>query len=61
MFEFLSSIATYIAPVTAVITAATAITAVTPTKIDNKIIDILLRVLNIFAGNFLMNKNKDDA
>lgn len=60
MFTFLLGLAEYVAPVTAVITAATAITAITPTKIDNKIIDIVLRILNILAGNFLMNKNKDD-
>lgn len=60
MLEFLSSVMVYVAPVTAVVTAATAVTALTPTKVDNKIIDIILRILNILAGNFLMNKNKDD-
>ena len=60
MLNILLGLVEYIAPVTAVITAATAITAITPTKIDNKIIDIVLRILNILAGNFLMNKNKDD-
>ena len=60
MLNILLGLVEYIAPVTAVITAATAITAITPTKIDNKIIDIVLRILNILAGNFLMNKKKDD-
>ena len=60
MLEFLSAVMIYVAPITAVVTAATAVTALTPTKVDNKIIDIVLRILNILAGNFLMNKNKDD-
>ena len=49
----------YVLPITAVITAATAITAVTPTKTDDKIINFVLGVLNFLAGNFLKNKNKD--
>jgi hypothetical protein len=60
MFEFLLVISPYVAPITAVVTAATAITAVTPTQVDNKIINVVLRILNILAGNVLMNKNKDD-
>lgn len=42
-----------------VVTAATAITALTPTKVDNKIVDAILAVLNFIAGNFLKNKNSD--
>ena len=49
----------YIIPVTTVVTAATAITAVTPTKTDNKIISVILGILNFIAGNFGKNKNKD--
>jgi len=49
----------YILPVTAVISAATAITAVTPTTVDNKIINFILGILNFVSGNFLKNKNKD--
>ncbi len=59
MFTILLGLVEYIAPVTAVITAATAVTAVTPTKTDDKYINIILKVLNFFAGNFLKNKNKD--
>ena len=32
----------------------------TPTKADNKIVNILLKVLNILAGNVLKNKNADN-
>lgn len=42
-----------------VVLAATAITAITPTKTDNFIVDGLLKVLNILAGNVLKNKNAD--
>lgn len=60
MLAFLLGLVDYIAPITAVVTAATAITAITPTKHDDKYIGILLKILNIFAGNLLRNKNKDD-
>jgi len=45
--------------ITCVVTAATGITALTPTKTDNKIINGILSVLNFVAGNFLNNKNAD--
>lgn len=60
MLGFLIQLVDYIAPFTAVVTAATAITAITPTRRDDKIIGIVLKILNIVAGNFLRNKNKDD-
>lgn len=63
MFTMLLAAVEYIAPVTAVIAAATAVTAITPTKTDDKVFKVfngLLKVLNILAGNFLKNKNKDD-
>jgi hypothetical protein len=44
-----------------VVTAATAITALTPTKSDDKIISTILKVLNLVAGNFLKNTNADDV
>ena len=60
MLEFLIKLIEYIAPVTATVTAATAITSITPTKSDDRIINFILRILNILAGNILKNKNKDD-
>ena len=44
-----------------VMLAATTITALTPTKKDNVILDAILKVLNLVAGNVLLNKNKDDS
>lgn len=50
----------WLVAVTGVVTAATAITALTPTKSDDKIVNSILKVLNFIAGNFLKNKNADD-
>lgn len=46
--------------ISAVVTIATAITMITPTTADNIILDKILKVLNVFAGNILKNKNLDD-
>jgi|TARA_Y100000296_G_C5139454_1_gene240146 hypothetical protein len=61
--DWLISMATNLPPwlnaVTAVVTAATAITALTPTRSDDKFLSIVSRVLNFLSGNFGHNKNKD--
>lgn len=57
--QILEFITLYLGPVTAVVTAATAITALTPSKADNTILNGILKVLNLLAGNFLKNKNAD--
>lgn len=51
----------WISAITALVTAATAITALTPTKSDDKFLSVLLRVLNVLAGNVGKNRNADDA
>ena len=43
------------------VAAATAITALTPSKTDDKIVNTILKILNFVAGNVLKNKNADDA
>jgi len=50
----------WVLAITSTVTAATAITALTPTKADDAILNGILRVLNFLAGNFLKNKNADD-
>ena len=45
--------------VTGVVTAASAITSLTPTKSDDKVMKYVLGVLNFISMNFLKNKNKD--
>lgn len=50
----------WIAAITAVVTAATAVTALTPTKVDNQVLNVVLRILNVLAGNIMKNRNEDD-
>ena len=45
---------------TAVLSAATVISAMTPTTADDKIIGFALKLLNLLAGNVGKNKNADD-
>lgn len=49
----------WLVAITAVVTAATAVTALTPTKADDKIVNGILKMLNVLAGNFGKNKNAD--
>ena len=58
IMEFLKS--DWIVAIAGVVTAATAITMLTPTKTDDAVISFILRVLNVLAGNVLKNKNADD-
>jgi len=57
----------YLTAISGVVTAATVITAMTPTKLDDKYIgylakgtNMLLKILNNLAGNVAKNKNADD-
>jgi len=42
------------------VTGATVITAATPTQTDNLVLNGVLRVFNIAAGNVFRNRNADD-
>ena len=37
-----------------------AITALTPTRADDRALDVVLRILNVLAGNVGRNRNADD-
>ena len=58
---FFNSGPAWIAAVTGIVTACTAITALTHTKSDDKIINFVLKILNLLSGNIGKNKNADDA
>lgn len=60
LFAIFEAIPAWIVAITSVVTAATAVTILTPTKVDDRVVSWLLRILNILAGNFGNNKNRDD-
>ena len=44
---------------TGIVTSATALTILTPSRSDDKILDWILKILNFISGNFGKNTNKD--
>lgn len=56
---YFDALPAWIVAITSVVTAATAITALTPTKSDDAALNAILKVLNFLAGNFGKNTNKD--
>ena len=53
------SVEEIVALVTAIISVATVITAVTPSTADDKILAGILKFINLLAGNIGKNKNAD--
>lgn len=47
--------------VSAVVTLATAVTVITPTRSDNQVVDFISQLINFLAGNFGRNRNADDT
>lgn len=60
IMKYIVELPAWIHAITAVVTAATAITMLTPTTTDDKVINAILKVLNFLAGNFGKNVNYDD-
>ena len=61
MEAIIAMIPVWVKALTVLVTGATAVTALTPSKADNKIVDVLLKVLNMLAGNVIKNKNADST
>ena len=59
MEDFIMSIQEIVAMITGVISFATVITALTPSKADDKILSGFLKFINLLAGNIGKNKNAD--
>lgn len=51
----------WIHALTGLMAAATLLTALTPTRHDDAVVDLILRILNLLAGNVGANRNADDA
>jgi hypothetical protein len=60
LLDFFEAFPAWLTAITTLISAATAVTALTPTKTDDKYVSLVLRVLNILAGNVAKNRNADD-
>jgi hypothetical protein len=58
LFEALPA---WLVALTTLVTAANGITALTPTKADDKAVAFVLRILNLLSMNIGKNKNADDA
>ena len=61
MEAIIAMIPIWVKALTVLVTGATAVTALTPSKADNKIVDVLLKILNMLAGNVIKNKNADST
>ncbi len=61
IIQFVTSVSfgDWVTALCGLVTACTAITALTPTTVDDKVVNVILKVLNFLAGNFAKNKNAD--
>ncbi len=60
LISFFDAFPTWLVAITGIVTSANAITALTPTKADDKAVAWLLKLLNILSVNIGKNKNADD-
>ena len=59
--EYISMIPSWLLALTTVVAAAKSITVLTPTRADDKFLDMILNVLNKLALNVGRDKNADDV
>ena len=60
MINLLEAAPVWLTASTVLVTAANGITMLTPTKVDNRAVAVILRVLNVLSMNIGRNKNADD-
>jgi len=61
MEQIIAAVNTWWPVVTAVIALAAAISAITPSKNDDRIVQLILDIINKLGLNFGQAKNKDDV
>ncbi len=66
MQEFVSLVTSteagaWVAAIATLIAAANGITALTPTRVDNNVLGVVLQILNWLSLNVYKNKNADDV
>lgn len=60
MEDFLSNYPVWVTALLTLFAGIKAITILTPTTSDDKVVNAILKILNIFAGNVGNDKNADD-
>ncbi len=58
--SFFDTFPAWLVAITGIVTAANAITMMTPTQADDKAVAWLLKLLNVLSMNIGKNKNADD-
>lgn len=58
--QFFANFPAWLVAATALVTSLSAFTALTPTQSDDKVINSILKLLNILSLNVGANKNADD-
>jgi hypothetical protein len=58
--QIIDQLPAWVHAATLVLSAATVVTALTPSNTDNQVVNLLLKLLNAVAGNVGKNRNADD-
>lgn len=59
VLKIIEAMPVWLVAITTVVTACSALTALTPTTTDDKILNSILKVLNFLSLNIFKNKNAD--
>jgi len=61
LMGIIAALPDWLVAITALVTACAGVAALTPTKSDDKIIGMILNVINVIGLNFGKAKNADDV